>query len=108
MTPIDPSIIIQYTALALVGIGFLVMLIGIIVMARKSFAQEMKDVTKEVSRLAKKGILSDMNGTMESASFLVREMTTMLQTAMGIGFALVIIGAILLAAGLVILYKIPA
>ena len=105
---IEANTVLQYLAVVLMGLGLITLIVGIVVMIRKSFSRDISEVSKEVNRLAQKGILSEMNGTMESASFLVREMTSMLQTAMGIGCALVFIGAVLLAAGVLILLKLTA
>ena len=95
------NIIILSGAL-LVLIGFISLIIGLIILARKALSKEVEEVTTEAAKLAKKGLLSDVGNSLQSASFLVKEMTELIKTERGVGLALIIIGILLVAGGLAI------
>lgn len=95
------NIIILSGAL-LVLIGFFSLIMGLIILARKALSKEVEEVTAEAAKLAKKGLLSDVGNSLQSASFLVKEMTELIKTERGVGLSLVIIGIILVAGGLAI------
>ena len=96
--------IIIFSAALLVIIGFVSLIIGLVVLAKKALSKDLEEVTAEASKLAKKGLLSDVGSSLQSASFLVKEMTELLKTTRGIGLTLIIVGIILLSGGLA-LYK---
>lgn len=92
--------IIILSAFLLVLIGFLTLIIGLIILARKALSKEIEEVTEEAAKLAKKGLLSDVGNSLQSASFLVKEMTELIKTERGIGLTLIIIGIVLVSGGL--------
>ena len=96
--------ILTLSALLLVIIGFVSLIFGLVVLTKKALSRDLEEVTAEASKLAKKGLLSDVGSSLQSASFLVKEMTELMKTTRGIGFTLIIVGIILLAGGLAI-YK---
>ena len=95
------NIIILSGAL-LVVIGFIGLILGMIVLVRKALSREVAEVTSEAAKLAKKGLLTDVGSSLESASFLVKEMTELIKTERGIGLILIIVGILLVAGGLAI------
>ena len=95
------NIIILSGAL-LVLIGFFSLIIGLIILARKALSKEVEEVTAEAAKLAKKGLLSDVGNSLQSASFLVKEMTELIKTERGVGLTLIIIGILLVGGGLAI------
>ena len=96
--------IVTLSAALLVVIGFISLIIGLIILTKNSFSKDYDEVTNEVAKLAKKGLLTDVGGSLQSASFLVKEMNELLKTNRGIGLAMIIVGIILLSGGLA-LYK---
>lgn len=99
------STVIHICSLVLIGVGFFSMVAGLVILIRRAFSTELKDVEKEAARLAKKGLLTEMSGTMESASFLIKEMTEMLSTVRGIGMLLIFIGTVFVGAGIALIYR---
>lgn len=95
------NIIILSGAL-LVLIGFISLIAGLIILARKALSKEIEEVTSEAAKLAKKGLLSDVGNSLQSASFLVKEMTELIKTERGVGLSMVIIGILLVAGGLAV------
>ena len=89
--------IIILSAALLVFIGFLSLIFGLIILARKALSREIEEVTNEAAKLAKKGLLTDVGNSLQSASFLVKEM---IKTERGVGLTLIIIGIALIAGGL--------
>lgn len=96
--------IITLSAALLVIIGFVSLIFGLVVLTKKALSRDLEEVTAEASKLAKKGLLTDVGSSLQSASFLVKEMTELMKTTRGIGLTLIIIGIMLLAGGLA-LYK---
>lgn len=95
------NIIILSGAL-LVLIGFISLIAGLIILARKALSKEIEEVTSEAAKLAKKGLLSDVGNSLQSASFLVKEMTELIKTERGVGLSMIIIGILLVAGGLAV------
>ena len=85
-----------------VFIGFLSLILGLIILSRKALSKEVDEVTAEAAKLAKKGLLSDVGNSLQSASFLVKEMTELIKTERGVGLSMIIIGIMLIAGGLAI------
>ncbi len=98
------NIIILSGAL-LVLIGFVSLIFGLVVLAKKALSKEVDEVASEAAKLAKKGLLSDVGSSLQSASFLVKEMTELIKTERGIGLTLIIVGIILVSGGLAIFKK---
>ena len=92
--------IIIISAALLVFIGFFSLILGLVILARKALSKDLEEVTAEASKLAKKGLLSDVGSSLQSASFLVKEMTELIKTERGIGLTLIIIGIVLISGGL--------
>ncbi len=96
--------IIILSAALLVLIGFASLIFGLIVLAKSALSKDLEEVSAEASKLAKKGLLADVGSSLQSASFLVKEMTELVKTNRGIGLSLIIIGIVLISGGLA-LYK---
>lgn len=92
--------IITLSAALLVILGFVSLIFGLVVLTKKALSKDLEEVAAEASKLAKKGLLTDVGSSLQSASFLVKEMTELLKTERGIGLTLIIIGIGLLAGGL--------
>ena len=96
--------IVTLSAALLVIIGFVSLILGLVVLAKKALSKDLQEVSEEAAKLAKKGLLTDVGSSLQSASFLVKEMTELIKTTRGIGLTLIIVGIGLLAGGLA-LYK---
>lgn len=96
--------IVTLSAALLVIIGFISLIIGLVVLTKKALSKDLEEIAAEATKLAKKGLLTDVGSSLQSASFLVKEMTELLKTTRGIGLTMIIIGIMLLAGGLA-LYK---
>ncbi|MBQ6343639.1 MAG: hypothetical protein IJI41_10985 [Anaerolineaceae bacterium] len=96
--------IVTLSAALLVIIGFISLIMGLVVLTKKALSKDLEEVAAEATKLAKKGLLTDVGNSLQSASFLVKEMTELMRTTRGIGLTLIIIGIMLLAGGLA-LYK---
>ena len=96
--------IVVLSAALLVIIGFISLITGLVILAKKALSKDLEEVTSEAAKLARKGLLTDVGSSLQSASFLVKEMTELLKTTRGIGLTMVIIGIMLLGGGLA-LYK---
>ena len=92
--------IVTFSAALLVIIGFVSLILGLVVLAKKALSKDLQEVTEEAAKLAKKGLLTDVGSSLQSASFLVKEMTELIKTNRGIGLTLIIVGIALLAGGL--------
>ncbi len=98
-----PSFMIQICAVLLTGLGFITLFFGLRVLARYAFSKDMDDVSKEVTRLAKKGILNGLDSSLQSASFLLQQLNEQLATARGIGLTLIFVGLVMVAGGVALL-----
>lgn len=92
--------IVTLSAALLVIIGFISLILGLVVLTKKALSKDLEEVAAEATKLAKKGLLTDVGSSLQSASFLVKEMTELMKTTRGIGLTLIIIGIMLLAGGL--------
>ena len=77
-------------------------ILGLIVLVKNALSKDLQEVSSEAAKLARKGLLTDFGSSLQSASFLVNEMTQLIKTARGIGLTLIIIGMILIGGGIAI------
>ena len=94
---------ITIVGVILLLIGVISVLGGIITLLRFAFSKNLTEIQNSAEKLAQKGLLSDTCGTMDCASVLIREISTLMGNARGIGLTLVIIGGGLIAAGIYII-----
>lgn len=92
--------ILHVSALLLIFIGFFSLITGLVVLTKKALSKDIEEVSSEAAKLAKKGLISDVGSSLQSASFLVKEMTDLIKTARGIGLALIFIGIVLIGGSL--------
>ena len=97
--------IVILSAALLILIGFVSLILGLVVLVKKALSRDLEEVSSEAAKLARKGLLSDMGSSIQSASFLVNEMTELIKTARGIGLTLIIIGILLVGGGLAVFMK---
>ena len=63
--------IVILSAALLVIIGFVSIIIGLVVLAKKALSKDLEEVTSEAAKLARKGLLTDVGSSLQSACFLV-------------------------------------
>lgn len=92
--------IVVLSAALLVIIGFISLITGLVILAKKALSKDLEEVSTEAAKLARKGLLTEVGSSLQAASFLVKEMTELMKTTRGIGLTLIIVGIMLLAGGL--------
>mgnify|MGYP001004885653 FL=1 len=97
--------VILFAGIGLLIIGGLGLISGIAVLISNVFSKDIQTVQEQAAKLAKKGVTEDISGALGNASFLLREMNTMVETGRGIGMFLVIVGVLLIIGGMVVLKR---
>ncbi len=97
--------VLFFVGIGLLVIGGLGIISGILVLISKVFSSDVQTVQKQAAKLAEKGVTEDISGALGNASFLIREMNTMVATGRGIGMFLVIAGGVLILGGIVVLKR---
>ena len=85
--------------------GVVALLSGILTLIMNVFSFEAKSVQKNATKLAEKGFGEDLSGALGNAGFLIKELTTLIETKRGIGMALVITGGAMIAVSIFFLTK---
>lgn len=78
------------TGLFLLGITTLVT--GIIVLLTRTMGKDLRSITAEASKLAKKGMVDDLSGLVGNASALLSASSQMVKTTAGVGIMLILLG----------------
>jgi len=91
------------TSLFLVGIITLVT--GIIVLLTRTMGKDLRSITSEASKLARKGLIDDLSGLVGNASALLTASSQMIKNTAGVGILLIVLGIIQIATSVgIILY----
>ena len=94
-----PNLLFAMSA-GLFVIGLFTLLTGVIILFIRSMGKESRTITKQVTRLAQKGIAEDISGLVGNASNLLSATSELIKTTRGIGTFLTIVGAILMLLGI--------
>ena len=78
------------TSLFLLGTTTLVT--GIIVLLTRTMGTDLRSITAEASKLAKKGMVDDLSGLVGNASTLLSASSQMMKTTAGVGIMLILLG----------------
>jgi len=78
------------TSLFLLGTTTLV--IGVIVPLTRTMGKDLRSITKEASKLARKGMVDDLSGLVGNASALLTASSQMIKTTAGVGIMLIVLG----------------
>jgi hypothetical protein len=103
MSDVQNTIVI--TGIVIIVIGGLSLISGIITLISKVFSNDIKEISHQAAKLAMKGVTDEISGALGNASFLVKELNSMIATSRGIGVVLICTGAILIVGGLIILTR---
>jgi len=101
----DIQFILLIMDASLFGLGVLMVLFGLGILAKKAFGAEVQNLADTTSKLAQKGIADDIAGLVGNASALMNALQEMIKTARGIGMFLILIGGIFIAGSLLILVE---
>lgn len=107
MIPLSFNDIQLLIAAAIFVLGFLLILIGALVMVSRSYSREVRTLAAHTARLGQKGIAQDVTGLVNSATELVASINSLVKTASGIGLFLITLGTAMLAAAYWIIQQIP-
>ena len=78
------------TSLFLLGTTTLVT--GVIVLLTRTMGKDLRSITKEASKLARKGMVDDLSGLVGNASALLTASSQMIKTTAGVGIMLIVLG----------------
>lgn len=106
MIPLSFNDIQLLIAAAIFLLGFLLVLIGALVMVSRSYSREVRTLAAHTARLGQKGIAQDITGLVNSATELVASLNGLVKTASGIGLFLITLGIAMLAAAYWIIQQI--
>ena len=102
---LDFNLILFFMDGLLFILGVFMVLIGLVILAKKSFGEEVRVLASTTAKLAQKGIANDIAGLVGNASALMNALQEMIKTARGIGVFLILIGGIFIASSILILIK---
>ena len=102
---IDFKFILLVMDASLFGLGTIMVLFGLGILAKKAFGTEVQALADTTSKLAQKGIADDIAGLVGNASALMYALQEMIKTARGIGVFLILTGGIFIAASLLLLVE---
>jgi hypothetical protein len=102
---IDYKFILLVMDAALFALGFIMVLFGLAILAKKAFGAEVQNLAATTSKLAQKGLADDIAGLVGNASALMNALQEMVKTARGIGMFLILTGGIFIAASLLLLVE---
>jgi hypothetical protein len=87
-------------------LGFVSIICGICILLSKTYNGDIKEITKQTTRLAQKGLAEDVAGLVGNASSLIEALNQMVKTATGVGGFLMILGLVMLAGAYLVLSNI--
>jgi hypothetical protein len=95
MFPFTERQLILIIIAAVFTLGVIFLAIGIYVLFHRTMGEEVKVISKQIARLAQKGIAEDVAGLVGNASSLMEALNELIRTASGVGVFLILIGLIL-------------
>lgn len=98
---------LQIVGTVLIFAGVVAILAGIIIMISSVLSSQSREIQKNATRLSSKGFTEELSGALGNASYLIKELNTMIQSSRGTGMSLVVIGIILIAGSFILLNQIP-
>jgi hypothetical protein len=101
----DYKFILLVMDAAIFGLGAIMVLFGLGILAKKAFGTEVQELAATTSKLAQKGIADDISGLVGNASALLNALQEMVKTARGIGVFLILIGGVFIAGSLLLLVE---
>ena len=87
-------------AASLFVMGLFTLITGVIILLLRSMGSETRAITKQVTRMAQKGLADEISGLVGNASSLLFATSELIKTTRGIGTFLTLIGAFLMLLGI--------
>lgn len=84
-------------ATALLLLGLISVVIGIIILVSRSMGKDIQTIANQTTNMAQKGIAEDVSGLVGNASMLLNALDQLIKTTAGIGIFLIFIGILLMA-----------
>lgn len=103
ITDLDFTMILFFMDGLLFILGVFMVLMGLAILAKRSFGDEVQALATTTSKLAQKGIADDISGLVGNASALMNALQEMIKTARGIGVFLILTGGIFIASSIYLL-----
>ncbi len=97
--PLLPQLLSAMAATLFV-LGLFAFLTGVIILFARSMGRETRTISKQVTRLAQKGLADDIAGLVGNASSLLTATSDLIKTTRGIGTFLTLFGAVLMLLGI--------
>lgn len=99
MIPLNFTDVQMVIAAAVFVLGFLLVLIGALVLTSRGYSREISALTAHTARLGQKGLAQEVTGLVNGATELVASINQLVRTASGIGIFLITLGIALMSAG---------
>ena len=99
MIPLTFSDVQMLIAASIFILGFMLVLIGALVLVSRGYSREVRALAAHTARLGQKGIAQEVTGLVTSASELVAALNGLVRTASGISVLLISVGLGLMYAG---------
>ena len=95
-------LITMVTCLFLLGTATFI--IGLIILLTRTMGKDIRAITTQTSKLARKGLAEDMAGLVGNASVLLNATSDLVRTNSGIGLLLIFLGLAQIAASITLLF----
>jgi hypothetical protein len=106
MFNLTPVLLALILGVSLFFLGFVSIVSGICTLLSKTYSGDIKEIAKQTTRLAQKGLAEEVAGLVGNASSLIDALNQMVKTTTGIGGFLMILGLVMLAGAYLILSQI--
>jgi len=106
MIPLTFSDVQILIAASIFILGFLLVLIGALVLVSRGYSREVRALAAHTARLGQKGLAQEVTGLVNSATELVASLNGLVRTASGIGILLISVGLGLMYSGFWIIQQI--
>jgi len=93
-------------SLAILGLGLLTFILGVIIILVKVMGKATSTIAAETTKLAQKGITEDISGLVGNASTMLDSLKGFVQTAAGMGIFLVMIGILMMAGSFALIMQV--
>lgn len=100
MTMLTSQQLLPIMAAGLFIIGLFTLITGVIILFIQSMGRDTRTISKQITRIAQKGITDDISGLVGNASTLLNATSELIKTTKGIGTFLTIVGAMLMLLGI--------
>ena len=93
-------------SLAILGLGLLTFILGVIIILVKVMGKATSTIAAETTKLAQKGITEDISGLVGNASTMLDSLKGFVQTAAVMGIFLVMIGILMMAGSFALIMQV--